>query len=133
MSALSRLRLDMASPRSDILTSQISPTSSGNIEAAQTDHPKKIGSMPRKHCDPALTSVDPLLWDLGCPKCGIEMEPIDIGLEGPPVQQLQLCPSCYLVTWSDQGGLHVQQGVPINNSLSPRRKPEWLVGEPEEC
>jgi hypothetical protein len=106
---------------------------SGKLEAAQTDHRKKIGSMPRKDYDPAPTPVDPILAGDGCPKCGVEMEPIETGVEGPPLQQLQLCPRCYLVTWSDQDGLHVQQGVPINKSVNLRRKPEWLVGEPEEC
>jgi hypothetical protein len=51
------------------------------------------------------------------------MEPIEIGLEGPPLQQLQLCPRCYLVTWSDQDGLHVQQGLPVKISLEPRIEP----------
>jgi len=52
-----------------------------------------------------------------CPKCGIEMEPIDIEVEGLPLQQLRLCPLCYLVAWNDEDGLHVRQGVPMGNHL----------------
>jgi len=48
-----------------------------------------------------------------CPKCGSETESIAVGEEGPPVEQLQLCPRCYLVTWTDQKGLHSSQGVPV--------------------
>ena len=56
-----------------------------------------------------------------------------MGLEGPPIQQLQLCPSCYLVTWSGQNGLHVQQGVPVKKGDNDPSKPSWLVGGPKEC
>ena len=69
--------------------------------------------MPPNNCDPALTPVDPAGGDHECPKCGVEMEPIEIGVEGLPLQELQLCPGCYLVTWSDQDGPHVRQGVPM--------------------
>jgi hypothetical protein len=61
------------------------------------------------------------------------MEPIEMGVEGPPIQKLQLCPSCYLVTWSDQNGLHVQQGVPVKKGDNDPGKPSWLVGGPKEC
>ena len=40
------------------------------------------------------------------PKCGVEMEPIEMSAEGLAVQELQLCPSCYLATWTDQDGPH---------------------------
>jgi hypothetical protein len=45
------------------------------------------------------------------------MEPIEIGVEGLALQQLQLCPGCYLVMWHDDGGFHVRQGVPVKNTL----------------
>lgn len=61
------------------------------------------------------------------------MEPIEIGVEGPPLEQLQLCPSCYLVTWSDQHGLHVRQGVPAKKGSSRGSEAGWWVGKPEEC
>jgi hypothetical protein len=106
---------------------------SGKREAAQTDRRMKIGSMPQNNCDPAPTPVDALLEDHGCPKCGVEMEPIDIGVEGLKIQQLELCPDCYLVIWSDQDGLHVRQGVSMKPDARPRSAPMWLVGEPEKC
>ena len=95
--------------------------------------------MPQNNCDPVPPPVDPELGDHPCPKCGVEMEPIDIGVEGLPLQQLQLCPGCYLVTWSDQNGLHARQGVPMkpgdhtHSDASPGSEPGWLAGEPEEC
>jgi hypothetical protein len=61
------------------------------------------------------------------------MEPIEVGAEGPPLRQLELCPHCYLVTWSDQDGLHVQQGVPVKKSLNSQTNPEWLVRHQNEC
>jgi hypothetical protein len=86
------------------------------------------------NCHPALTSVNALLDDVACPKCGVEMEPIEIAVEGLPVEQLQLCPGCYLVTWSDQDGLHVRQGVPMKNGVNPvRGAPERLAGGVDEC
>jgi hypothetical protein len=89
--------------------------------------------MPPKNCDLALPPVDSVFGDRGCPKCGVEMEPIEIGAEGPLVQQLQLCPGCYLVMWNDHDGIHVRQGVPMKKRVDPRDRPGWLVGEPEEC
>ena len=62
---LRRLRLDMASPHSDMMTSQPSLMNSGKLEAVQTDHRKKIGSMPQKNCDPALTPGDLVRGDHG--------------------------------------------------------------------
>ena len=124
------------------MTSQPSLMNSGKLEAVQTDRPKKIGSMPQNNCDPVLTPADPAPGDHGCPKCGVEMEPIDIEVEGLPLQELQLCPGCYLVTWSDQDGPHVRQGVPMKPGVNPGElspgepgpsKPGWPAGEPEEC
>src|SRR5579862_9086442 len=103
-SIIRRLRRT-ASLRLDMPTSRPSRMSSGKPEAARTVRRKKIGSMPPKLCDPVPTPIDRALVDDGCPKCGTEMEPIEMGVEGPPIQKLQLCPCCYLVTWSDQNGL----------------------------
>jgi hypothetical protein len=86
-----------------------------------------------KHYDPVLTPSDRALVDDGCPKCGTEMEPIEMGVQGPPVQKLQLCPSCYLVTWSDQNGLHVQQGVPVKKRNNDPSEPDLSVGGAKEC
>jgi hypothetical protein len=61
------------------------------------------------------------------------MEPIELGLEGPPIQQLQLCPSCYLVTWSDQNGLHVQQGVPVQKRANAPSERSRSADAPKEC
>ena len=89
--------------------------------------------MPQNNCDPALSPVDPGLGDHTCPKCGVEMEPIDIGVEGPPLQELQLCPGCYLVMWSDKDGLHVRQGVPMKKGVNLPSEPTGMAGEPAEC
>jgi hypothetical protein len=89
--------------------------------------------MPQNNCDPALRPVDSLLRDGSCPKCGVEMEPIGMGVQGLPLQQLQLCPGCYMVTWIDQGGIHVRQGVPMKKGADPRAQPRSLFGEPVEC
>ncbi len=104
--------------------------------------------MPRNNCDPAPIPTDPESGDQWCPKCGVEMEPIESHLEGLPLQQLQLCPGCYLVMWSDLDGLHVRQGVPMGSSIgdgagkdSSSRKngagapghAAHMVGEPTDC
>jgi hypothetical protein len=89
--------------------------------------------MPPKNCDPALTRIEPGGVGDTCPKCGAEMEPIEIGVEGPPVQRLQLCPGCYLVMWSDDQGFHLRQGVPMKKGTQPRSESSRLVGDPEEC
>ncbi len=57
--------------------------------------------------------------DQKCPKCGAETESIDVPLEGPQFQQLQLCPACYLVTWRDDAGFHVRQGSPMKEGGNP--------------
>jgi len=93
--------------------------------------------MPPNNCDPALAPPDAEHGQQGCPKCGVEMEPIESTVEGLPLQQLQLCPNCYLVMWSDQDGLHLRQGVPMKDG-SPRSEPALgqpgrLVGEPTDC
>jgi uncharacterized protein with PIN domain len=88
--------------------------------------------MPPKNCDPVLPPANPAIEASRCPKCGGEMEPIEVGVEGLPLQDLQLCPGCYLVTWSDQDGPHVRQGVPMKKGARPHGAPS-LASEPEEC
>jgi hypothetical protein len=89
--------------------------------------------MPRKNCEAEVTPIERVFGDHGCPKCGVAMEPIDIGVEGLPLEQLQLCPACYLVTWNDENGLHARQGVPVKKGVSPHREPKLPIGEPDEC
>jgi len=60
-----------------------------------------------------------LLGDEDCPKCGSLMEPVDIEVEGLPIQKLRLCPECYLVTWNDEFGFQSRQGVPMKKGFSP--------------
>jgi hypothetical protein len=127
ISIVRRLRLDMELPHSDMLTSRPSLTRFGRLEAVRTDHRKRIGSMPQNSCDPA--PVEPILGDDGCPKCGVEMEPIEIAVEGLAVEQLRLCPGCYLVTWIDRDEYHVRQGVSNEKRLSFWRRTR-VVGWP---
>ncbi len=54
------------------------------------------------------------------------MEPIEVHVEALPVQQLQLCPACYLVVWHDEHGFQVRQGVPVKKNIQ-------ACGEPAEC
>jgi hypothetical protein len=89
--------------------------------------------MPPNNCDPAVTAIESALGDHLCPKCGVEMEPIDIGVEGLPLPNLQLCLACYLVTWSDQSGLHFRQGIPVKNGMSPHSESIEPNTEPEAC
>jgi hypothetical protein len=82
--------------------------------------------------------ADPSDRDRQCPKCGVEMEPIEMDAEGLALQELLLCPGCYLVTWTDQHGPHARQGVPVKPGDKSRSEPNtgesgWLSGEPEEC
>ena len=72
--------------------------------------------MPRNNYDPAFMPADFAPGDPKCPKCGVEMEAIQSSQEAPQLEQLQLCPSCYLVVWSDDKGLHVRQGVPVKKN-----------------
>lgn len=69
--------------------------------------------MPLNNCDPANRPAGNALADESCPKCGAEMEPISIAVEGLPLRELRLCPECYLVTWTDASGFQVRQGVPV--------------------
>jgi hypothetical protein len=82
--------------------------------------------MPLKNGDTAPKAVDPRSADSACPKCGAETEPIEIAVEGLPLDQLQLCPTCYLVTWRDQEGFHVRQGFPANGQAASLHEPDGL-------
>lgn len=53
--------------------------------------------------------------DHECPNCGAETEPIEVAMDGPRLQQLQLCPACYVVTWLAEDGFHVTQGLPMKD------------------
>lgn len=88
--------------------------------------------MPQNNCDPAPTRVDAALRDAACPKCGVEMEPIDSAAEGLAIEQLRLCPGCYLVTWIDHDQFHVRQGVAMKRGYHFGGDPEWLAVHPEE-
>jgi hypothetical protein len=105
----------------------------GEREAVRKGQQKRIGFMPPNSYDPGLIPVDPVLGDSTCPRCGVETEPIDVHVEGLPVQDLQLCPGCYLVIWHDRAGLHVRQGVSMKDGIGPRGEPAWMDGEPKKC
>lgn len=75
--------------------------------------------------DPEITP-DPAPEDRLCPRCRVEMEPIEIRVEALPLQHLQLCPGCYLVMWHDEHGFQVRQGVPIKKDIP-------VGSEPAEC
>ena len=87
----------------------------------------------QKTNDPRMVPVHPVPGNDQCPKCGAGMEPIEVAVEELPIQELHLCPSCYLVTWSDRDGLHFRQGVPMNASAGPGWDASLPIGEPEEC
>ncbi len=74
-----------------------------------------------------------MLRERACPKCACEMESIETGVDGPPFHQLQLCPNCYLVAWSDADGIHLRQGVPMKPGGDSLRDPGWFIGEPQKC
>jgi hypothetical protein len=103
----------------------------GKPGAAPADRRRKIGSMPQNNCDPARKPAKRASPDSRCPKCGVEMEPIEVEIEELPVQELELCPNCYLVTWTDQDGPHARQGVPVKPGVNLHSSP--APGEPEEC
>jgi hypothetical protein len=86
--------------------------------------------MPQNNCDPDPKPVNHATHDRRCPKCGVDMELIAVEVEELPLNELALCPNCYLVTWTDQDGPHVRQGVPVKPGADIRPNPP---GEPEEC
>ena len=65
------------------------------------------------------------------------MEPVDIQVEDLPIQQLLLCPECYLVTWNDESGFQSRQGVPMKKGFSPDADPRGSIDlqgrKPPEC
>ena len=65
--------------------------------------------MPLPECD---------IEKVTCPKCGVAMESIESAVEGLAIEDLQLCPRCYLVTWRDEHGFQIRQGVPRENGWS---------------
>ena len=69
-----------------------------------------------------------LVLELSCPKCGAEMEPIETTVEQLPLQDVRLCPNCYLVSWNGAGGVQFRQGVPVPNSSRARSE-----GNKREC
>jgi hypothetical protein len=83
--------------------------------------------MPRINADSAHAPVDLLGADRECPQCGAETEPIEIAVEGLPLEQLQLCPACYLVTWRDHEGFHVRQGSPVKQADGSGEGPDRLL------
>jgi len=50
------------------------------------------------------------------------MEPIDSAVDHVLLDQLRLCPECYLVAWNDRTGLQTRQGVPVKPSYVPNIK-----------
>ncbi len=89
--------------------------------------------MPYGNHNSIPTFADDLLDEQTCPKCGAPMEPIDTEPDGPPLEHMQLCPECYLVTWIDDAGLQVRQGVPMKKDTTPPTEPAWLMGAPRKC
>jgi len=78
--------------------------------------------MQQKNYDPVPPPADPVTGLDGCPKCGTEMEPIEVAVEGLPLEHLQLCPGCYLVMWSGPDGLQCRQGVPMKKGVDSARE-----------
>ncbi len=54
-----------------------------------------------------------------CPRCCSEMEPIESACEQFAVEELRLCPNCYLVVWGDGTHTETRQGVPVKTSFTP--------------
>jgi len=86
--------------------------------------------MPPNNYDPAGKFLSAVLGDEDCPKCGTLMEAVDIEVEELPIQQLRLCPGCYLVTWNDENGFQSRQGVPMKKGFGPDSDPLGGLGLP---
>jgi hypothetical protein len=54
------------------------------------------------------------------------MEPIDNAVEDLSLRELRLCPACYLVTWLDETGFQIRQGVPMKKG----RPFQWEGSKP---
>ncbi len=52
------------------------------------------------------------------------MEPIDVAVEGLHIEELRLCPNCYLVAWNDQSGMRTEQGIPMPKGYLPQSAPK---------
>jgi uncharacterized protein with PIN domain len=90
--------------------------------------------MPQNNSEPNSPAGDAALDVSTCPKCAAEMERIQTSAEGPQVEELLLCPKCYLVTWRDQDGIHVRQGVAMNRGdQRPPAASPWMTGDPKDC
>jgi hypothetical protein len=74
----------------------------------------------------ALIPIGPRSGGSACARCGTETEPIETNMDGVPVEQLELCPECYLVTWRDDEGFHVRQGLPAQGGVGSMPAPEHL-------
>jgi hypothetical protein len=83
--------------------------------------------MPRTSIDSVPAPADLLAADRECPKCGAETEPIESAVEGLALEQLQLCPACYLVTWRDHEGFHIRQGSPVKEADGSGDGPDRLL------
>ena len=88
--------------------------------------------MSRTSADSTHTPVNLLATDGECPKCGAETEPIEIAVEGLRLEQLQLCPACYLVTWRDHEGIHIRQGSPVKQREGCGDEPGHLLYASEQ-
>jgi hypothetical protein len=80
--------------------------------------------MPPRNGHPAIRTEEPAPVNRMCPKCSSETEPIEVAAEGLPFEELQLCPACYLVTWRDEAGFHVRQGLPVKLGSGYALEPE---------
>ena len=89
--------------------------------------------MPQNDGNPPRNPSGTAAADDACPKCGVEMESIESGVDSLAMHQLRLCPGCYLVTWCDPEGIHLRQGVPMKNGVDARRVATWFAGEPQKC
>jgi len=89
--------------------------------------------MPHRNCDPVRAAVDPLGCAGLCPKCGVEMESIEIGVQVLALEQLRLCPGCYLVTWIDHNERHIRQGVAMKKGFHFSGEDEWMTTSSNEC
>jgi len=47
------------------------------------------------------------------------MEPIESACDQLSVDELRLCPNCYLVVWDDHAHTETRQGVPVKTSFTP--------------
>ena len=80
--------------------------------------------MRRRNGDPAPRPLYAACAESTCPKCGTETEPFEISVEVLPLEELKLCPACYLVTWRDQEGFHVRQGLPVKKGANSAIEPD---------